>query len=98
MFSSSLTSHANRILLETEDKKLLVVQLEKAKAHDSWVSIIKGKDEVNVLDKEKMDKKMMLEKFQRDYPGFDFSGAEMSGQLPSDPANYLHPSTFESNK
>jgi hypothetical protein len=72
-----------------------VVQLEKSKAHDSWISIIKGQDEVDAVTKESMDKKMLLEKFQRDYPGFDFSGAEMTGQMPSDPSTYLHPSTFE---
>ena len=76
---------------------MIVVQLEKAKSHESWASIIKGKDEVDPLVKEDMDKKMLLEKFQRDYPGFDFSGAELTGQLPADPATYLHPSTFEKN-
>jgi hypothetical protein len=74
---------------------LIVVQLEKTKAHDSWVSIIKGQDEVDPLAKEAMDKKMLLEKFQREHPGFDFSGAELTGQLPENPATYLHPSTFE---
>lgn len=72
-----------------------MLQLQKAKAHESWVSVIKGKDEVDPLTKESMEKKMLLEKFQRDYPGFDFSGAEMTGQMPSDPSTYLHPSTFQ---
>jgi hypothetical protein len=81
-----------------EDKKLLVIQLEKSKAHDSWISIVKGKDEVDAVTKESMDKKMLLEKFQRDYPGFDFSGAEMTGQMPENPATYLHPSTFDQPK
>lgn len=78
-----------------EDKKLLQIQLEKSKAHDSWTCIVKGKDEVDAQTKESMEKKMLLEKFQRDYPGFDFSGAEMTGQMPDNPATYLHPSTFE---
>lgn len=82
-------------ILRKEDKKLLVILLEKSKAHDSWISVVKGQDEVDPSMKESMDRKMLLEKFQRDYPGFDFSGAEMTGQLPADPATYLHPSTFE---
>lgn len=82
-------------LAHTEEKKHLVIQLEKAKKHESWVSIIKGLDEVDPMTKESMDKKMLLEKFQREHPGFDFSGAELTGQLPADPANYLHPSTFD---
>lgn len=73
----------------------MVIQLEKAKKHESWASVIKGQDEVDPATKESMDKKMLLEKFQRDYPGFDFSGAELTGQMPADPATYLHPSTFE---
>ena len=83
------------IMNREEEKKTIVIQLEKAKAHQSWVSIISGQDEVDPMAKESMDKKMLLEKFQRDYPGFDFSGAELTGQMPADPATYLHPSTFD---
>ncbi|XP_049850784.1 nudC domain-containing protein 2-like [Schistocerca gregaria] len=78
-----------------EDKKHLCIQLQKAKAHDSWSSVIKNEYVLDPLTKEKMDKNMMLEKFQYQYPGFDFSKAEMTGKIPDDPANYLHPNSFE---
>lgn len=91
----TIGTNITAFLVCKEEKKLVIIQLQKAKAHESWVSIIKGQDEVDAMTKESMDKKMLLEKFQRDYPGFDFSGAELTGQLPADPATYLHPSTFE---
>ena len=38
---------------------------------------------------EQMRKKMMLEKFQRDHPGFDFTGAQFDGAVPDDPKNFM---------
>lgn len=70
-----------------EDNELCLV-LVKAKQHESWKSVIAGQDEVDPFTSQEMDKKMMLEKFQREHPGFDFSGAEFSGQVPADPVNF----------
>jgi hypothetical protein len=36
-----------------------------------------------------MDKQMMLEKFQSENPGFDFSGAEFNGSLPANPSTFM---------
>lgn len=69
--------------------KSIYIVLQKIKKHSSWLSVVKGKDEVDLMAKESMEKRMMLEKFQRETPGFDFSGAEFSGNLPADPANFM---------
>lgn len=78
------------VMERAEDKKSLSMQLTKAKAHESWRSLVKGQEEADPLVLEQMNKKMMLEKFQNENPGFDFSGAEFTGQLPADPANFMH--------
>ncbi len=77
--------------LEDKDKesKEVKILLGKAVSHESWKSLIKGQDELDPFLSDQMDKKMMLERFQKDYPGFDFSGAQFNGQLPSDPKNWL---------
>mmetsp|Transcript_10334 Transcript_10334/g.11388 ORF Transcript_10334/g.11388 Transcript_10334/m.11388 type:complete len:162 (+) Transcript_10334:38-523(+) len=72
-----------------EDRKLVRIVLEKSIVHNSWTSVIKGKDELDPITKEKMDKRMLLEKFQSEHGGFDFSGAEFNGGLPKDPKNFL---------
>ena len=51
--------------------------------------IVKGQYELDAFNKDKVDKQMMLEKFQDENPGFDFSGAEFSGALPADPKNFM---------
>jgi len=35
-----------------------------------------------------MQKKILLERFGQENPGFDFSGAEMNGMVP-DPKNFM---------
>jgi len=71
-----------------EDNKIDLI-LVKAIQHQSWSSVIEGEHELDPLTKEEMDKKMMLEKFQSEHPGFDFSGAQFTGQVPKDPANFM---------
>ena len=65
-----------------EDNKLLRVVLVKSdrSASNCWKSLLEGgqyKCSPWVLDQ--MEKKLTLERFQRENPGFDFSGAEISG-------------------
>jgi len=72
-----------------EDGKLLSIALAKGNSHESWQALIKGEVEVDPFTKDQMDKKMMLEKFQKENPGFDFSGAEFTGQVPQDPKNFM---------
>jgi len=76
--------------LEDRDKETKEVRmvLQKAITHDSWKGLLQG-EAIDPHTADLMDKKMMLEKFQRDYPGFDFSGANFTGQVPQDPKNWL---------
>ncbi len=74
--------------LWTIEKGLVEVALQKQKKHFSWDSVLQGGPVLDPLTKDKQDKAMMLEKFQSEHKGFDFSGAEFSGQLPKDPASF----------
>lgn len=71
------------------DDKTLFVTLTKANEQVTWTSIVKGEYELDPLSKDKDEKKMLLEKFQNTYDGFDFSGAEFSGDLKTDPKTFL---------
>ncbi len=55
---------------------------------ETWVSVFKGHEQVNVLQKEEMQKKMLLERFQEEHGGFDFSDAQINGMVP-DPRNFM---------
>ena len=67
---------------------MVEIALQKQKQHSSWDSVLEGGPKLDPLTKDELDKKMMLEKFQSKHPGFDFSGADFSGQLPDDPASF----------
>jgi CS domain len=71
-----------------EDECALEVVLAKAKHHEVWQSVLAGQGNVDLLTKQELDKQLMLEKFQADHPGFDFSGADFTGQVPDDPVNF----------
>ena len=38
-------------------------------------------------------KEMLLQRFQEEHPGFDFTDAQISGHVPEDPMNFLHDSS-----
>ncbi|CAN0106836.1 unnamed protein product, partial [Ectocarpus sp. 8 AP-2014] len=61
----------------------LNVNLQKMKKADTWPAALQGKNtQVDPMTLEGMQKKIMLERFQSENPGFDFSGAEFNGQVP----------------
>ncbi|KAK6590403.1 CS domain-containing [Cryptosporidium xiaoi] len=67
----------------------LIVQLSKMRKGSVWNSVEKDRqNEYNPLEIENMKKQMMLERFQRENPGFDFSNAEFNGNVP-DPRNFM---------
>jgi len=78
---------ANDAVWTLEDGKIELI-LSKSVSHQTWTSLLKGDVQVDPFTKQEMEKKMMLEKFQNEHPGFDFSGAEFSGQVPQDPKNF----------
>lgn len=73
--------HPEESTWTVEDRKKIMILLEKAEKYDNqnlWVSLLEGQYSANPLQQNEMLKKMDLEKFQTEHPGFDFSGAELS--------------------
>ncbi|GBE61335.1 CS domain-containing protein, putative [Babesia ovata] len=60
----------------------LEVHLTKAIKGEVWTYIFEGDVPLNELNKEGDKKRMLLERFQNEHPGFDFSGAEINGMVP----------------
>ena len=48
----------------------------------TWSSLLRGHTEVDPLTQQELQKSLMLERFQAENPGFDFSGASFNGQVP----------------
>ncbi len=66
----------------------ITITLIKAIKAETWLSAFKGHDTLNSFQKEEMQKKMLLERFQEEHGGFDFSDAEINGNVP-DPKTFL---------
>ena len=49
----------------------------------TWSSLLRGHTEVDPLTQQELQKSLMLERFQAENPGFDFSGASFNGQVPN---------------
>ncbi|KAM4747195.1 nudC domain-containing protein 2 [Rhinophrynus dorsalis] len=64
-----------------EDRKLIRIILTKSNrdAGSCWASLLEGEYSADPLVQNEMQKKLTLERFQRENPGFDFSGADISG-------------------
>jgi hypothetical protein len=48
----------------------------------TWNSVFVGHGELDPIAKDEVQKKILLERFQQENPGFDFSGAEFNGSAP----------------
>mmetsp|Transcript_8739 Transcript_8739/g.25177 ORF Transcript_8739/g.25177 Transcript_8739/m.25177 type:complete len:157 (+) Transcript_8739:209-679(+) len=71
----------------TLDGCSLHIFLEKLKKGEAWKSAFAG-HEVDVMTAEADQKRLMLERFQEENPGFDFSGADFNGNVP-DPRTFM---------
>jgi hypothetical protein len=62
----------------------LNISLQKMKKGETWDCPLVGRagQAVDAFTRESERKKMMLERFQEEHPGFDFSGAEFNGSVP----------------
>jgi hypothetical protein len=59
------------------------INLQKMNKAEAWDAALCGRGaEVDAITKEEVKKKMMLERFQEEHPGFDFSGASFNGDVP----------------
>merc|ERR1712125_243975 len=59
------------------------LHIQKMRKGETWSSALKGHGQLDVFSEQEVNKKLMLERFQEEHPGFDFSGANFSGQAPS---------------
>ncbi len=77
----------------TLDEGVLQLTLVKAKKAEAWPSAFKGHaapagapEAAVALEEDK--RRILLERFQEENPGFDFSQAEVNGQVP-DPRTFM---------
>jgi hypothetical protein len=66
----------------TIEDGVIVIYLQKAEPGSVWDAALAGHATLNLKSKEDMQKKIMLERFQKEHPGFDFSNADFSGNVP----------------
>ena len=83
----SFNVKASESLWTLEDNEI-VITLEKAIKGDTWLCVFKGQEKINPFQKEEIQKKMLLERFQEENHGFDFSDAEINGNVP-DPKTFM---------
>lgn len=62
--------------------------LTKARKAETWPSVFVGHGELDEAAKADAHRQMLLERFQGEHPGFDFSGAEVTGEVP-DPRTFM---------
>ena len=72
-------------MIEDEELHVLLSKMYKA---ETWSSACKGHQKLDPLAESEMKKKILLERFQEENPGFDFSGAEVNGMVP-DPQKFM---------
>lgn len=74
------------LFISTEDG-VLHIELAKAEEASTWPSAIAG-HQIDVAKQQADKKRLMLERFQQEHPGFDFSGANFTGDIP-DPRTFM---------
>ena len=62
--------------------------LTKGSKGVTWPCFLRGHAPVDPFTQQEVQKSLMLERFQEENPGFDFSGASFNGQVP-DPKNFM---------
>ncbi|GMH44637.1 hypothetical protein BSKO_12589 [Bryopsis sp. KO-2023] len=62
----------------TLEDGVLHITLQKFDEADPWPSALKGHD-LAISKAEDDKKRLLLERFQQEHPGFDFSGADVTG-------------------
>ena len=67
---------------------MLHLSLVKGSKGVSWDSLLQGHTKNDPFTQSEVQKSLMLERFQAENPGFDFSGASFNGQVP-DPKSFM---------
>jgi hypothetical protein len=70
------------------DEREIHIQLVKAEESVVWESVFAEHNQESGVAVEEDRKRLMLERFQAEHPGFDFRGAEFTGTVP-DPKAFL---------
>ena len=68
--------------------KEIHLSITKGSKGVTWSSFLHGHTNVDAFTQQEVQKSMMLERFQAENPGFDFSGASFNGQVP-DPKTFM---------
>eukprot|EP00238_Polyblepharides_amylifera_P007353 CAMPEP_0196585588 /NCGR_PEP_ID=MMETSP1081-20130531/51248_1 /TAXON_ID=36882 /ORGANISM="Pyramimonas amylifera, Strain CCMP720" /LENGTH=126 /DNA_ID=CAMNT_0041907187 /DNA_START=275 /DNA_END=655 /DNA_ORIENTATION=- len=71
----------------TLEDGVLHLTLAKMEKGQMWRGVLEGHD-TDPVSADKDQKRLMLERFQEENPGFDFSGAEFNGACP-DPRMFM---------
>ena len=58
------------------------ITLTKGSRGVTWLCLFKGHAQVDAHTQSEIQKSLMLERFQAENPGFDFSGASFNGSVP----------------
>jgi hypothetical protein len=66
----------------------LIVNLQKMRKGETWASACKRHGGLDAFSQTEVQKRIMLERFQEEHPGFDFSQAEFNGSVP-DPRSFM---------
>lgn len=74
-------------MLPAEDG-VLHLSLVKGSKGVTWDCLLKGHTINDPFTQSEVQKSLMLERFQAENPGFDFSGASFNGQVP-DPKSFM---------
>ncbi|KAH3744544.1 Nuclear distribution protein C [Pelomyxa schiedti] len=64
------------------------ITLTKQRKNEVWPSVFVRHGQLNPVEQEEARKRILLERFQEEHPGLDFSGAQMTGNVP-DPSTFL---------
>ncbi len=71
-----------------EDDGTLVITLTKAHKAETWPCVFKGHGQLDAAAEAEAHRRILLERFQEENPGFDFSQAEVNGAVP-DPRTFM---------
>ena len=66
----------------------LHISLQKMRKGETWHCVFVGHGTLDPLAETEVHKSMLLERFGQEHPGFDFSGAGVSGSVP-DPRTFM---------
>ena len=66
----------------------VTITLTKAAKGETWPCVCEGHGALDALTRTDTHRRMLLERFGQEHPGFDFSGAEVSGAVP-DPRTFM---------